>query len=93
MVKAQQRVEPGNAAGLHRLGVQQRIAQRQAGVDGVTRRAAVAPRECQRRRHDSRQAGKVSAGGGAFAATQAGQIGQCVKADTCAGRCGQLPQA
>ena len=59
--------------------MQQGVAQREAGVDGVTRRASIAPGELQGRGHDASQATKVGAGGGTFAATQVGQVGQGFK--------------
>ena len=75
VVKAQQRVQPGHTTGVHGQAVQQGVAQRQAGIDRVTRRAAVAPGKLQRGGHHARQPGKVGARGGALVAAQALQAG------------------
>ena len=60
--------------------MQQCVGQRQAGIDRITRGAAVAPGKAKRCRHDGCQAGKVAPGGGAFTPAQAGQVWEHARA-------------
>jgi hypothetical protein len=80
VVGAQQRVQPGGVAGLHRLYVQQRVGQRQRGVGGVARRASVAPGKAECRRQHRGQRGEVRARGAALQPTQRVGVGGAAQA-------------
>src|SRR6185312_11752773 len=60
---AEQRIETGGLRGAHRLEVQERVGQRQGGVDGIARRTAVAAAKPQRGREQRDEGAEVGGGG------------------------------